>query len=130
MGIPPEGVTAKVNENSNTIAITTRNPLTVKNILGISSFPATDGEIHTTAFQILGSSQSRGVIYLRCGITKEETKDLKEDVRCRTYDIVIARPVRPITATTTITTSEMLVLMWHNAKAVRRSTQPWRSVAI
>lgn len=93
LGIPPDGITAKVNEKSNTIAITTRNPLTVKKILEISSFPATDGEIHTTAYQALGSNQSRGVIYLRNEVTEEDAKELKEDIRCRSHDIVMARPM-------------------------------------
>lgn len=78
---PSDGITSTVNEKWNT----------VKKILQITCFPATEGEIRTTDYKTLSRYQSKGIIYMRNEVTEKEAKEMKEDIRCTTHDIVMAR---------------------------------------
>ncbi|CAN8004155.1 unnamed protein product, partial [Ixodes hexagonus] len=88
------GYSVRIQEKTNTIAVSSRNGLLTEKLLQVTSIPKGGANYEVKPYMAKASNQSRGVLYLRGGDSLEETPEsLMEVLECRTHKIVSARPL-------------------------------------
>lgn len=81
------------NQKSNTIAITTKNPLLTNKLLNINQIVKGEQSYEMKPYMAVSNDQIRGVIYLSGHDVQETPETLMESLDCRTHTIVAARPI-------------------------------------
>ena len=85
-----EGLRIHLSEKSNTIAITTQNPLLTTKLLSIDNIPKGDKIYEFHPYAALSQGQSRGVIHLHGQGLAETPESLLEGLECKTHKILAA----------------------------------------
>ncbi|CAN7982428.1 unnamed protein product [Ixodes hexagonus] len=88
-----DGFSVHMSEKSNTISITTKNPLITSKLLSIGEIKKDDKTYEVTPYMATASNQVKGVIYLHGSDNKETPETLMQDLMCRTNEIVAARVI-------------------------------------
>lgn len=88
-----DGFSVHMSEKSNTISITTKNPLITSKLLSIGEIKKDDKTYEVTPYMAMASNQVKGVIYLHGSDNKETPETLMQDLMCRTNKIVAARVI-------------------------------------
>ncbi|KAG0426806.1 hypothetical protein HPB47_026104 [Ixodes persulcatus] len=98
-----DSFTVHLNEKSNTIAITTRNPRLTSKLLNIGAVEKAEKKYEMKPYMATSSNQVRGVIYLHGENLNETAESLMEGLDCRTNNIVTARIIERSGKTVLIT---------------------------
>ncbi|CAN7981456.1 unnamed protein product [Ixodes pacificus] len=88
-----DGFSVHMSEKSNTISITTKNPLITSKLLSIGEIKKDDKTCEVTPYMAMASNQVKGVIYLHGSDNKETPETFMQDLMCRTNKIVAARVI-------------------------------------
>lgn len=88
-----DGYSVHMNEKSNTIAITTKNPLITSKLLSIGQIEKGQKSYEVTPYMAISSNEVRGVIYLHGNDVNETPESLMEGLDCHTHNIIAARPI-------------------------------------
>ncbi|KAG0422116.1 hypothetical protein HPB47_002038 [Ixodes persulcatus] len=131
-----DGFTVHLNEKSNTIAITTRNPRLTSKLLNIGAVEKAEKKYEMKPYMATSSNQVRGVIYLQGENLNETPESLMEGLDCRTNNIVTARIIGRFGKTVLITfedtakasTAEKITntkALFERPSTTTESIEPW-----